>query len=436
MKNIFFIGALLCSFISYSQSLGYNDLGKLFTDEDNNGTARFRGMSGAFGSLGGDMSAIEINPAGTAVFMKSEFATTMNFRDENITSNYYGNSTLTNNDYSNISQVGGVFVFDTGQSTWSKTAIGFNYSVSKNYESHWIAQGNSNYPTFIYDDDYTDDGDNSNDTIYLNSNEQRFKNFSDGENGKYTFTFASQYSDKLYVGAAFTANDVRFYQSVSLEEDNNDGMGNNLTGSLREELLTFGKGYSFNLGIISKPSNNIRIGLSYQSPTWYDLTEEFDSEDGFNDFQYSMTTPSKTTGSFAYIFSQSGLVSLDYAYRNYSGIDVSPSQEFTEENQIFSTDFRGTSELRLGTEWRVKQFSFRGGYHYQQSPYMDAPVTNDVTGFSAGIGFNFGNVKLDIAYETSKKYDSYDFYSQYDEVDTTDLKIDNSKVTATIVFKI
>ena len=67
---------------------------------------------------------------------------------------------------------------------------------------------------------------------------------------------------------------------------------------------------------------------------------------------------------------------------------------------------------------------------------MDAPVTNDVTGFSAGIGFNFGNVKLDIAYETSKKYDSYDFYSQYDEVDTTDLKIDNSKVTATIVFKI
>ena len=32
------------------------------------GTARFRAMSGAFGALGGDMSAVNINPAGSAIF--------------------------------------------------------------------------------------------------------------------------------------------------------------------------------------------------------------------------------------------------------------------------------------------------------------------------------------------------------------------------------
>ena len=35
------------------------------------GTARFRSMSGAFGALGGDMSAVNINPAGSAIFNNS-----------------------------------------------------------------------------------------------------------------------------------------------------------------------------------------------------------------------------------------------------------------------------------------------------------------------------------------------------------------------------
>ena len=35
------------------------------------GSARFRALSGAFGALGGDLSAISINPAGSAIFIKS-----------------------------------------------------------------------------------------------------------------------------------------------------------------------------------------------------------------------------------------------------------------------------------------------------------------------------------------------------------------------------
>ena len=35
------------------------------------GTARFKSMSGAFGALGGDISAVSINPAGSAIFNTS-----------------------------------------------------------------------------------------------------------------------------------------------------------------------------------------------------------------------------------------------------------------------------------------------------------------------------------------------------------------------------
>ena len=37
------------------------------------GTARFESMGGAFGALGGDLSSININPAGSAVFNDNEY---------------------------------------------------------------------------------------------------------------------------------------------------------------------------------------------------------------------------------------------------------------------------------------------------------------------------------------------------------------------------
>src|SRR5450756_860953 len=40
------------------------------------GTARFMSMGGAFTALGGDLSGISLNPAGTGVFRSSEFSLT------------------------------------------------------------------------------------------------------------------------------------------------------------------------------------------------------------------------------------------------------------------------------------------------------------------------------------------------------------------------
>ena len=50
---------------SYSQNL--TDALRYSTGETQ-GTARFKSMSGAFGALGGDLSAVSINPAGSAFF--------------------------------------------------------------------------------------------------------------------------------------------------------------------------------------------------------------------------------------------------------------------------------------------------------------------------------------------------------------------------------
>ena len=55
-----------------------------YAQDNLNGTARFRAMSGAFGALGGDLSSINVNPAGSAVFTNNQMALTLtNFDTKN-----------------------------------------------------------------------------------------------------------------------------------------------------------------------------------------------------------------------------------------------------------------------------------------------------------------------------------------------------------------
>ena len=130
------------------------------------------------------------------------------------------------------------------------------------------------------------------------------------------------------------------------------------------------------------------------------------------------------------------MISLDYATRNYSNINISSNVNFSNVNQGFSTDLKNASELRLGAEIRNKQFSFRGGYHYQQSPYEDALSSDHLKGYSLGLGYNFGNMKIDLSYEDANRTDVYDFYPQYTEINPTELDIDTSKITVSMVFNI
>ena len=67
MKKIFLVIALNMSFFSIAQEMTTNDALR-YAVENMNGTARFRGMSGAFGAVGGDLSSINVNPAGSAFF--------------------------------------------------------------------------------------------------------------------------------------------------------------------------------------------------------------------------------------------------------------------------------------------------------------------------------------------------------------------------------
>jgi long-subunit fatty acid transport protein len=446
MKNLVLFFALSASFVTFAQTLSYNDIGVLFTQEDIDGTARYNAMSGAFGALGGDITAIETNPAGAAVFINSEIALSLDFNGIDTQSNYYGTITNTSDNNVKFSQTGGVFVFKSNYAAnndgWKKFAFAFDYSTANQYDNFWYALGNSHYPT------WTEDPNDENQHYYL-SDGQYFENSTNGRTNKYTFTAASQYKDNLYIGASLISYNANYYQYILLEEDNYSLNSEYLNASMIQELSTYGNGFSINLGIIAKPTKNTRLGFAYQSPVWYNMGETYIDYDtqvyysnvdevysdysGVSNYYYNLRTPSKYTGSFAYIFQKLGLISVDYIYQNYSNIELSDGP-FNVENQFFANELKGVNEVRVGTEWRLKQASFRGGYHFEQSPYKNAISSDNLNGWSIGAGYNFGPAKFDISYLQNSYTAPYNFYPQYPEVNSAELDYKTSKVTATLVF--
>jgi hypothetical protein len=463
MKRFYIIATLFAtSFPSFSQTLGYQDLGLLFSQNDHNGSARFTAMSGAFGALGGDISSVNINPAGLSVFNNSTFTGSFNVRSSDISSNYYGNTITTKDQFINLSQAGAVLVFDSSFNTdWSKFAVGINYRITKDFNDRFSAEGNSGFATFTnFPLDNNDPA-----FVYDFADEQNFTSTFSGELSEINIAFSSVYQNKLHAGLSLNFYDLNFSQQSNLAEFNSDIDGNELDAFLYQENFTTGTGFSANLGFIYKVNQNFRFGLSYQTPTWFtEIIEDSnitDNEGFFGDAEivvsndaviydntadgffpsqaliYEFRTPSILTASTAIIFGKNGLISLDYTNKNYQRIKLS-GDDFSNENEFFQNNLKNTHNFNVGTEWRFERFSIRGGYNFEQTPNTTIGLNSnsvvnftDIEGYSLGGGYNFGNFKVDFAYSNNNRTAAYNFYSGFN-ANPTNLTLDNSVFTASV----
>ena len=116
-----------------------------------NGTARYNAMSGAFGALGGDLSALNSNPAGAAIFNNSQFTITLNNRNLTNKSNYFGSTASRSDSSFDLNQAGGVFVFENQnlKSDWKKISVGINYENTNNFDNSLYSAGTN--PTHSVD---------------------------------------------------------------------------------------------------------------------------------------------------------------------------------------------------------------------------------------------------------------------------------------------
>ena len=504
--HMLFIGMLSMSTI-YAQDI--SDALRYSQDEIQ-GTARFRALSGAFGALGGDMSAVSINPAGSAVFSRSHASFTLSNADTKNNTQYFNGLGNSNDSSFDVNQGGAAFVFASNNSSpWRKFTLAVAYEKTNNHSDNWFAFGDNtnddgqfsnSIASYFYDsadgkrldeisalpgeslsDAYRDIGEIYGfghqqaflgfesfilepDDINNDGNTQYFSNVASGDfnhdytyaatgyNGKVTFNVATQYEDDLYLGLNLNSHFIDYQRSTLLFEENTNAGSTVNYVEFENNLSTRGNGFSFQLGGIMKLSPEFRVGLTYDSPTWYTIEEEttqYLATDGDNGFleinpdvinvypQYKLQTPAKVTGSLAYVFANEGLISFDYSKKDYSKTKFKPESDafFSDQNNVMSNILTDAATYKIGGEYKHKQFSFRGGYRFEESPYADGVTVGDLKGYSLGLGYNFGNTKLDITYDQSNRTNKTPLYN-LGLIDTATIDRTNSNITLSLSFNI
>ena len=129
MKRIIYIGFSLLGGVLSAQNL--TD-GLRYSMEELNGTSRFNAMSGAFSSLGGDLSAVALNPAGTSIFTRSEMSVTLS----GVNSKNDANGLTTISSDFLLSQFGVAFPITIGEEGWKNVAFAFNYQKTHNFDAN------------------------------------------------------------------------------------------------------------------------------------------------------------------------------------------------------------------------------------------------------------------------------------------------------------
>ena len=473
MKKILIISALILTAGSIALSQSSVDALR-YSRIDIGGTARYMGLSGAFGALGADFTLSSTNPAGLGLYKTSEFSNTPAVHIGNVqslsggisgsdsrTNFYLGNIgiVLTSKVKSNPNKPGLRYVtFATGlnrlndfnrryemadfNSTNSLLDIYVNDAYGIDYTEF---EKDPPYNTGPYDlslawydwlldlknpgisDEYISPvtpGESKMETKYIDSW---------GSMNEYVFSFAANYNERLYMGMTFGIPYIRYFESSVYTES--DIQNSNLRYFDRiENLETRGSGFNIKLGLIYRASDWFRIGGAFHSPSWFGNMTDYWTVTMISDFytspdpdgtqthyvenspsgtyDYTLQTPLRVQGNLAFIIGNVGLLSADYEFADYSSADLdAPDYNFNDENYAIQNSYKGAHSIRIGTEWRYKIFSFRAGGKYFTSPYQNDLNDGSQFGFSGGLGLKQGWFFMDLAYAYRSMKDDYYFYN-------------------------
>ncbi|HEX2608854.1 MAG TPA: aromatic hydrocarbon degradation protein [Flavisolibacter sp.] len=356
MKKILLAGCLLTA--GWAQAQEPADALR-FSFTTPGGSARVQAIGGAMGSLGGDVTATFVNPAGLAFYKTGDFIITPRYslgrtnatylsREEKEKRNQFTWGTTgfvigtggTNNvksaafsiaynraaDFNNTILYRGV----NNQSSYSQkfleeirgikdanqVAGNYPYGSSLAFNTYWIdtvAGGSSNNFQF-----------QSRAANLLSSGLiQQNTITTKGGIDEFALGLAVNLRNKLFIGGTIGIPVLHFEKETEfIEADATENTGNRFNyGMLKDNLTTKGVGFNIKAGLIFKPQEYWRLGFAVHSPTFYNLTDNYSATvttdtEGYqgvqtqtseyvagapSSFKYSLTTPYKLIGSISYV---------------------------------------------------------------------------------------------------------------------------------------
>ncbi|MCK4749041.1 MAG: hypothetical protein KAT15_18440, partial [Bacteroidales bacterium] len=248
--------------------------------------------------------------------------------------------------------------------------------------------------------------------------------------GEYSLSGAINFSNLIYFGATLGIHAVRFYEDIyHTETDLDDHVLDFNSFRFREFNNTRGWGYTFRFGMIIRPIQLVRVGASFQMPTFYYLTDEkvtdinsyWDNGSGIPDasetspdgiYDYQLRTPFRANAHASVILFKMATFSAGYEYVDYSSARLDAyDYKFFDENDRIRQDFQATHNIKAGAEIRLNTLYFRGGMQYMRSPFSDSRNNAESWILGGGLGIRTKSAFFDLSYTHSGRSDVYGLYA-------------------------
>ena len=377
-------------------------------------TARAAAMGGAYSSLGADLSAAGINPAGLAMYRSSElsFSPSMMFsrQESNYTNgdnarssfdnrnrllfNNFGvattslyscmglksstfavtlnrtidhNSRMRVNGYSPFS-LSEVLALDLNGIKTADISGGGSGEIYKAFYNN----GMSLWPAILGYQSYFVNPSETADGEYYgaieNSVNQSLTELSKGATLDGNFSLALNFNNELYFGLTVGLVSIDYRNRLTYTENNISGSESEVTSmSLSEYLNIEGSGVNFKVGAIYRPIPEWRLGISYHSPSFINMEESYmmrmqttfnngdwcDNDTPVSVNEYDLQTPSRLLLGTSFTIDKTVILSADYERVWYNKISMDhPIYDLKNDifNEINALGVRATNNYRFGGE--------------------------------------------------------------------------------------
>jgi hypothetical protein len=362
MKKIFFIPILFAFSLSLKAQEPADAL--RYSWYVQNGTARQQAIGGAMGSLGGDISATFVNPAGLGFYRTGDFVITPGYNFSTNKSTWFNRTEKGKKNNVSFGPTGIVIGGGSRNNRGRMKSSAFSLVVNRtaNFNSTVLYRGQNNQNS--YSQKFLEEIRNSSPGGVANPNtvagdfkfgtSLAFNTFwidtirgSSGStigyqsraanignllqqntiNNKGGITdlalgLAANFNEKFFVGGTFGIPILSYErQTEFLESDPTTNLNNFDFALFKDNLTTKGVGFNLKLGLIYKPVEQVRLGLAFHSPTFFSLTDTYSSEvttdtEGYqgeqsqtstflsgapSQFKYTLLTPYRVIGSVSYV---------------------------------------------------------------------------------------------------------------------------------------
>ncbi len=288
-----------------------------------------------------------------------------------------------------------------------------------------------------------------------------------GSVNEFDISLGMNINNFIYVGATIGIQSVHKRSEMVYGEDygyfdNPEGLAYAADGSVCPAQLNYadiwqrtdldGSGLNFKLGAVIRPTQGLRLGVAFHTPTYYSLdrsyragtdyylqsnNDDYSFEDriespvqydeGANSWEF--ISPSRLMFGASYAFGNFAVVSVDYERDWYNGIRVKghpQAIDMTKEDYKldFKENFCATNSIRAGIEFKpMPVFALRVGGGYTSSMLRDEslayefPQSTDSYYITAGLGANLSkNIVFDLAYQyLSQQQSQYRLFYSYDQ---------------------